>query len=423
MSVPQPVELEIDFRSFANPPRSPQAFASFWDELSARLAGRPLTPGMTQAMEHPRDGILRLTVISLPPGGHVIGPDARFAVHSILEPPRLKNFCTRCEADSRKTHGAYTCLACEHERRPERVCEDHVVILEGGMRLDARPRATCDLHVPNCECGQRAFFWCGGPLCGRRVAWCERHRRQHPNDPETAYCLGCYAEVFPECSFTRCDQTGTGACEYVAPDGSSCGRKVCSLHLVRWQIYGPHKLGLGLCGLHRNVAALGDDQLLFQVTAATAIRKLREPRARHDLPSLQSIRHILLKARSRAYDIMAVNSLFVTLAARVGQQNQLERTMSELLRHHAKYRAANIERDQSEKQLGLQIFERLKAQLRLMGLSDVADQIIFSDYRPKSNILFVHLREDLRRHMIGRGGIRIKQLREALGANITFEQG
>lgn len=423
MSAPQSVELEIDFRSFANPPRSPRDFASFWEEFTARLAGRPLAAGTTQAVQHPRDGVMRLNVISVPPGGQAIGPDVPFAIHSILEPPRLKNFCARCDSAGRKAHGAYTCLACQHEGRPDRVCEEHVRILEGGMRLDARPRATCDLHIPDCECGQRATFWCTGPLCRRRVSWCGLHRRQHPNDPELAYCLGCYAEVFPECSFTRCERTGTGACEFVEPGGTSCGRKVCSLHLVRWQIYGPHKLGLGLCGLHRNVVALGDDELLFQVTAATAMRKLREPRVRHDLPSLQSIRHILLKARGRAYEIMVVNALFVTLAARVGQRNQLERTMSEQLQHHAKYRAANIERDQAEKQLGLQLFERLKAHLRAMGLSDVADQIVFSDYRPKSNIIFVHLQEDLRKHMIGKGGIRIKQLREAIGANITFEQG
>jgi hypothetical protein len=192
---------------------------------------------------------------------------------------------------------------------------------------------------------------------------------------------------------------------------------------MRWQIYGPHKIGLGLCDQHRNIPALGDDQILYQVVAATAMRKLAEPRSRQDLPSLQSVHHILLKARNRAYGIPAINQLFTTLTALTGRGTRLENTMSEMLGRHAQYRQANIERDQSEKQQGLPIFERLKLQLRATGMSEIADQLTFSDYRPKTRVIYVRLPEMWRGRMIGKGGTRIKQLGEAIGAKIDFERG
>lgn len=192
---------------------------------------------------------------------------------------------------------------------------------------------------------------------------------------------------------------------------------------MRWQIYGPHKIGLGLCDQHRNIRPLRDDEVLYQVVAATAIRKLVDRRSRQYLPSLQSVHHILLKARDRAYGIPAINDLFTGLAARIGQKTELEQIMSEMLRRHADYRQENIKRDQSEKRLGLPIFEKLKTQLRYAGLTEIADQLIFSDYRPKANVIFVRLPQTLRGRMIGRSGSRIKELGQAIGAKIDFERG
>src|SRR5437588_546984 len=103
----------------------------------------------------------------------------------------------------------------------DELSEHHVVILSGGMRLDGHPLAACDLHIPNCKCGQRASFWCAGPQCRRRAAWCEQHREQYPNSPEIIYCCDCYSEVFPTCARPGCKLTATNVCEYVKAGGNS----------------------------------------------------------------------------------------------------------------------------------------------------------------------------------------------------------
>lgn len=367
--------------------------------------------------------MLRLTVISLPPEHAVVGRDTPFAIHSILERPRYKRLCALCTAAGRSSHGAYTCYVCRAAKRPDRLCEDHVVILNGGMRLDGRLNATCEEHVPACKCAQRASFWCAGPRCRRAAAWCDRHRKQHPNAPDIFYCIDCYDELFPACAHQACAFTATGHCEYVNDNGTLCTRRMCSKHILRWQIYGPHKIGLGLCDQHRGMGRLNDDQLLFQVVAATAIRKLAVPRSRQDLPSLQSVHHILLKIRQRAYGIPAIDQLFAQLAQRTGRNNALERAMSDLLQHHAQFRLKNIARAAAEQQQGQPIFERLKAQLRLKGWDEIADAVVFSDYKPTSNALYIRLRQDLRGRMIGKGGRTIQELGQLVGAKINFEKG
>lgn len=418
-----PVELEVDFRDFHAAPETAQEFVSFWGRLSGQLAGKPLRAGATYEVEHPRDGVLRLSVLALPPEHAVVGRDTPFAIHSILERPRLRRVCGRCSAAGAKSYSAYSCPACRDASRPDRLCDRHVVILNGGMRLDGRLNATCEEHVPACRCGRRASFWCAGPRCRRAAAWCDLHRRQHPNAPDLFHCLDCYGELFPECGHPRCAFTATAFCEFVVDGGASCGRRMCSKHVLRWQVYGPHRIGLGLCDQHRGVGRLTDDQLVFQLVAATANRKLTAARARHDLPSLQSVHHILLKVRQRAYGIPAIDQLFVRLAQSTGRGDARARAMSDLLEQHARFRSRNVARDVAEKQQGLPFFELLKAALRARGWHEVADAVVFSDYKPNANALYIRLRQDLRGRMIGRGGRTIQELGQQVGAKINFEKG
>ncbi|HJQ32503.1 MAG TPA: KH domain-containing protein [Pyrinomonadaceae bacterium] len=418
-----PIELEVDFRDFRNAPDTPEEFVAFWERLSTQLVGKPLRDGVTHEVEHPRDGVLRLTVLALPPGQGVVGRDTTFAVHSVLERPRYRHLCARCSAAGQQSHGAYSCPACGGASRPDRLCDRHVVILNGGMRLDGRLNATCEEHVPACRCGGRASFWCAGPRCRRASAWCERHRRQHPNAPDVFYCVDCYEELFPACAQPRCAFTATAFCEFVGDGGASCGRRMCSKHILRWQIYGPHKMGLGLCDQHRQVGRLDDDRLVFQLVAATANRKLRAPRSRQDLPSLQSVHHILLKVRQRAYGIPAIDQLFVRLEQRTGRAGPLERAMSELLQSHARFRSQNVARDVAEKQQGLPVFERLRALLRAKGWGEIADAVVFSDYKPAAKTLYIRLPQELRGRMIGKGGRTIQELGQQVGAKINFEKG
>jgi hypothetical protein len=424
MSTRLPVELEIDLRQYARTLRDPEEFVTFWGGLSRHLVGKPLREGTTHEIEHPRDGILRLTIISLPPDGSLVSHETLFAVHSILERPTPTNFCARCDAAGVRRHGAYTCVVCQRGPEPARVCESHVSILTGGMRLDDPLQATCDLHVPQCKCGQQASFWCVGPRCGRGAAWCDRHRKQHPNDQETVYCPDCYEEVFPTCTHSRsqCRLTATSACEYVS-DGRSCGRRSCSLHDLRWQIYGPHKIGLGLCELHRRMKERSDEEILHQVVAATAVRRLKSRDDRQGLPSLQSVRNILLNARAKFYDLTAVNDMFASLSRRLGGRDSLERMMSSLLRRHEPRRAADLARDEEERRVGMELFEKLVAEVRRRRWHEIADQLAFSDYRPATNRLYIKLPVHLRGRLAGTNHRTFNQLSRVVGASIDFERG
>jgi hypothetical protein len=291
------------------------------------------------------------------------------------------------------------------------------------MRLGGRLNATCDAHRPNCRCGQLATFWCAGPRCRRETAWCESHRKQHPNASNIYYCPDCYEQLFPNCTSSRCAFTATGFCEYVLEGGAACARRMCSQHIIRWQIYGPHKIGLGLCDQHLNIPNLTDEQIVYLMVAATANRMLAAPRPRQELPSLHAVRHSLLKVRRRPYEVSDINQMFVCISQRVGLNDRRERAMSELLEYHEPKRARDMKRAEDERQQGLEVFERLKAQLRRIGRNEVADAISFSDYRPVPNVLYVRLPKDLRGHMVGKDHRTINQLRQSLGAGIEFEKG
>lgn len=423
MQTRAPIELQIDFRDFRWSPKTPKEFLQFWDSFSRELAGRPLRAGGTHELEHPSDGVLRLTVISVPADESVVGQDTPFAIHSILEPPQYTRHCSRCSAEGKSSYGAYTCAACRDQRKPAQLCEEHIQILDGGMRLGIRLNATCDTHRPACRCGRLATFWCAGPRCRRETAWCENHRKQHPNASNIHYCLNCYEELFPACTSQRCAFTATGFCEYVLEGGAKCARRVCSQHIIRWQIYGPHKIGIGLCDQHRNLPRLTNEQILYQMVAATTNRMLAASRARQELPSLQSVRHCFIQVKRQAYEIPDINRMFVHLTQSVGRSDKHERAMHDLLLQHEPRRARDMKRDEEERSKGLQLFERLRQQLRVMGRGEVADAISFSDYRPTNNKLFVRLPLDLRKHMIGKDGKTIKQLKQIIGANIEFEVG
>ena len=345
----QPViDLEIDFRDFADAPKTPADFLSFWQSFARHLVGRNLESGVTREIEQKPNGVFRLSVLSAFSGSVTVAENTRFAVRSILEKPRSKRICFECARNGQNERGIYSCPNCYEAKQKDWLCDNHAVILHGGMTLHTPPRAHCRAHAPACSCRQTAVFWCQGPNCRRKNAWCGQHCKQHPNDSNVFYCPSCYEHVFPACNQTACRNTATGVCENVQADGKICGRRLCSQHISRWQIYGPHKIGLGLCQQHRQIAALSDAQIIYQIVAATALRKMREPRAPHDLPSLQSVNHIFLKARSRNYGLAAINQMFVELIGQTGNQTQLQREMSRLLEKHKQYRQQNIERDNQE---------------------------------------------------------------------------
>lgn len=435
----KPVEVVVDLRDFRQPPQAPAEFKQFWERLQQGMVGKQLQLQTCYEISHQSQGVLRLTVIALPPEHAIISAQTPFAVHSLLEPPQIRHQCVQCQANRRQTYGAYFCDECGRNGKPGRVCEEHVVILLNGIRHNGHLLSSCNQHIPRCQasqCQSQAVFWCRGPNCVRKHhAWCEKHRRQHPNDRETSYCSDCYAELFPACDVDSCRNTATSICEHVDEETQQiCGRRLCSRHTVRWQIYGPHKEGLGRCSNHRSIRDLRDDQLIYQMVAGTAKRKQKHREDRQNLPSLQSVRHILLKVRRQSYDLRTINQMFESLASRLRQRNDFEKMMGRLLEWHTQTRDKNLLRDEGEKEIGRQVFERVKQEYIRRNLVEVAAALVFSDYKPiriqsdakqpgklQFPLLFVRLDSVWRGRFFGRGGATIKEIGELLNVKINIE--
>ena len=71
---------------------------------------------------------------------------------------------------------------------------------------------------------------------------------------------------------------------------------------------------------------------------------------------------------------------------------------------------------------GLRYFERVRAEVGSLGLSQVATALVYSDYIAKNKLLFIRLDESLRGRLIGRGGTTIKQIQDRVGVTIKFEK-
>ena len=417
MSVIAPIEVVLDLRDFSERLRGGGDFRALWNDLLPALVGRTLTAGDVSRLEDPRRGTIRLNVIVVPDATSVIDKETPFAVHAVLEPPLVYHQCSVCRG-----YAPFRCSACEGDKK-KRMCDLHAIILDGSMR------AFCPEHAPRCYgSGGPATFWCDGQRCRGRVAWSEPYRVRHPNDPDHWYCPDCFKELFPPCEHSGCDATGTVICEYVDQgSGQRCDRRVCNRHAWRWQIYGPHRRGLGLCPAHSNLRRLTDEQIVFQVAAGTAVRNKTDAQGRNyreyfPLPTLQSIRHIFLHTRKAVYDVRQINGALDDVARKLGQ-NSLDRAIATLIEKSRARRQRDIDRDDSEKNAGLQQFRRLQQALTVRGSDDLAQAVRFADFRPRSNVLFIHLDEAWRGLFIGRGGNSIRELERSLGFRIDFDKG
>lgn len=409
----EPVEVLLDLRGYSRRIGGPEGFIALWEELAPALKGRPLITGRPYSLES-RSGTISFTVIRNPVSQ--VSEDTRFAVHSLLEPPSVRYTCDSCQAEGKTVYGPFICPTCRDSGQDGRVCDNHVLILDGAMR------SFCRTHAPRCECGAAATFWCQGPECRRRKAWCDAHRKHHRNDPDHAYCPGCYAVLYPDCERNGCANVGTLACEFVDVNTMRpCGRHACPSHMQRWQVYGPDAEGLALCNQHRGVRSLDDQALISQIILATGARRFRLHRS-PPLPTLQSIRHILRKARNRIYDLGEIGRLFENFHVNFGTHSALRNEVSGLLKQHSDRRQRDMERDQSEKQQGLVIFERIRQLLAARGQNELAQLVRFSDYRPRSNLIFVIVPDALAGRFIGPGGRNIKELCAAINVDIKLEK-
>lgn len=401
-----PVEIVLDLRHLNDPPESGSDFLKLWSALTPALHGRSLAVGGEWSLQNPEHGKIGFTIISVPSGERVVGPGTSFAVHSVLEAPVIHHACSVCAGARQREYGPFLCARCRDEKKQTRLCDEHVIILDGAMT------SLCPRHRPKAANGEWATFWCSGPACRRKqVAWAEADRRSHPNEPSIWYCQGCYADLFPPCSGPACTAIGINVCEYVDPQTQRpCGSRLCNRHVRRWQIYGAKLRGLSLCRMHPAIKTQTAEQIIYQILAGTARRSLR-------LPYLSKVRFTLQKAHGRLYELRSIYDLF----ARVSR-NSPSADIVRLTREREVEWKREIGEGEEKQREGLRYFERVRAEVVSLGLAQVATALVYSDYIAKNKLLFVRLDESLRGRLIGRSGATIKQIQDRVGVTIKFEK-
>lgn len=414
------VEIVLDLRDYPEQLKTAEDYLRLWERLESGLNGNTLVAGKTHILESNQPkGKIGLYILSVPKHASLVTTDTCFAVHSVLERPNLLYQCAVCNE-----YGPFRCAekGCEN-----RLCERHAAILDGSMR------AYCPEHAPKCAgSGLPATFWCDGPGCRRRIAWSDKYRVQHPNDPDHWYCQQCYAQEFPSCSVHPCKDTGIARCEFIDRyNGTSCDKSICNKHVNRWQIYGPQKLGAALCPEHARVKTLSEDEILYQMVAITARRKSKQPRRRVNhpqemivIPSLMSIRHIYINTQNKVVKPEVINLKLDQFLSQLKtkQGDGLSRDMVWLIEQSGSRREREMGHFESQLEQGQIIFNKLVEKLRLQGEYLLAQNVRFADYRPRKNLLFIYLDNQYIGRFKGTQGRKIIALEQYLGVKIQFEK-
>lgn len=404
------VEVVLDLRGLHRTPSTPAGFADLWTSVEPALAGRDLSRRPVHELEG-SDGLLRLEIVRLPPGTELVGEHTRFSIVAVRETARLRYRCAHCP--DQNTYGPFVCTSCPQDG-DNRVCDEHVVIVDGALI------ATCPKHRPACQCGAPATFRCAGKACRREKAWCGRHGRKHPRDHDVDYCLPCYDLTFPNCDTQSCGDVGSVRCEHVSPDFRSCGKRMCTRHASRWQVFGGERVGLGRCSHHSQVRALPPDEVLFQIIAGAALRKRKER-----LPSLHGFAYNLrgVKQYDLALDYVWIHRTVLALSQRAQRDSTVSGAMADAKPLWDNQAAAIISNAQDGR--------RLVEQLRGLVPPALAATIAYADYRPPSHrggatrraLLFVKVPEHQRGQFIGPKGANIKSYRDSLGVDVQIEGG
>lgn len=419
------VPVTLDLRDFRRVPRSTDECVALWERLEPAVLTLDPLAGPRVRFDLGDEGEVGVWFLDPAAAPRPLVPATHFAIRGVLEPPEIRNTCTTCRAAHTTTYAPYKCPGCDEGQRIGRVCEAHAVFLDGSLR------ASCVSHTPACRCGTKAVAYCGGPRCRTRKAWCEAHLRRHPGDPTVAYCEDCYAERFPACEQERCTGSGYIRCEHRTLSAMKpCGRRICADHARRWQVYGSYNRGLALCTRHhQQLSSTPPEGLIDIILAGTVARSGRgksATRRRVPLPRISIVRHILINTRRTVLDMEAVDRLFTTLEqglrARTPRDTNLS-TALELLAGHRASRREDVERFRQQHVEGRGHFDRLVQELRRGGRQELATAVQFSDFRPRSGILFVKVPEHLQGLFKGKGGSAVKQLEQRVGVKIKVEQG
>ncbi|GAA3431794.1 hypothetical protein [Kutzneria kofuensis] len=408
------VELVLDLRGTRATPTNSEEYKQLWDDLEPALHGCALRQRRVHELDGP-DGEIRLEVVWLPEGFDRVTPDTVFSVVAVRERPRLHYRCKECQAVGESRYAPFVCTACPSDTRNNRVCDQHVVILDGSLT------PTCPEHRPSCRgCGAPAVFRCAGKACRRERAWCAAHRRAHPRDPDVDYCPSCFDEAFPRCEQPHCQDVGTVRCEHFSRSFEQCERRMCTRHAMRWQVFGGERIGLGQCDRHRVRGALDPSEVVFRIITGAALRKSRER-----LPSLQGFAHTLRRFDpDLATDYPGIRRL-LEAEGNTMRGNRAATAALERARHDWD---RQLDGAAALHQQGLQLVERLRALvIRNDGQfgHELAAALVLAEYKAARNsrpaMLFVKLRDDLRGRFVGRGGAAIRSYSEQLGVRVQLE--
>lgn len=415
------VELVLDLRGMRQVPGTAEEFGALWNQIEPALSGRDLRTRPVHNLDGP-NGTVQIEVVRVADHQGVVSAATRFSIVAVREPAQLRYRCAQCASAGVTRYGPFLCSS-RTDGVEHRACDTHVSILDGALS------ATCAEHRPGCsECGLPATFRCAGKACRGDRAWCDQHRRPHPKDKDVAYCPSCLAEEFPRCEAAGCAAIGTVTCEHMTSVTDRCGRKICTRHALRWQVFGGERMGLGRCSQHAAVARLSPEQMLFQIVIGATARRRRER-----LPSLLGFAHTLRNAEhlALAVDYRRIHSMLSNLAATLerGARTPAANAMAEMREPWAR----QLESTGVAATKGAQLVEQLKQIVlrddRRFGAA-IAAALSLGEFRPSvlrsgvpTPVLFINLPDNLRGPFIGPSGVRKQSYARQLGVEIDFEGG
>ncbi|SFR22894.1 hypothetical protein SAMN04488564_106404 [Lentzea waywayandensis] len=400
------VELVLDLRELTNAPGTKEEFAALWADLEIALTGQDLQRRRVHSLDG-AGGTVRLEVVRA--GAGVVGADTRFAVVAVRERAEIRYRCRHCTGKAE--YAPFLCSVCPSDGNDNRVCDRHVVMLDGALI------ATCQDHRPTCQaCPSAAVFRCTGRACQRAKAWCGTHRRSHPKDPDLAFCPPCFEEAFPRCESSSCGDLGSVRCEHLTRDFRRCARRMCTQHAHRWQVFGGERVGLGRCSAHRAVKSAAPDEVLFQIVGGAARRRHKERQ-----PSLSGFGYTLryCEHAALAKDLPAVHRMLRALEREVVRNAVTTAAMAESWQAWDRQLKEALE-DRAEG-------ERLIAVLRPLVHSRLTQEIQLGEYKRASGarkaLLFVEVPDDLAGLFYGKNRGNIAKYEKALGVTVKRERG
>jgi len=186
--------------------------------------------------------------------------------------------------------------------------------------------------------------------------------------------------------------------------------------------------------LHRRIKELNDDDVIWQVVAGTAVRHVRAERGdeQYFLPTLGSVKNILIKGRNQFYDESQALALYQSLQAQIRSRadgGKLVDKMRWLLDRAASSWGRRIVRMSERRAEGAKYFALLLTLLQRKGEFDLAEAIAMSDFipnfvrgNPPKPGLFVRIPATLRGRFIGSKGVNIRAYSAQLGCEVELEK-